>query len=147
MSHTVSQLPKLGALAVCVRDGRFLLVQRSKEPDLGKWGFPGGHVELGESITEAAERELFEETGITARGVTSLGERSLITPDHNFLLIAILCADAVGEAVAADDAAAVCWSSLDDMKSGALPLSDGVVALAERALTHDAVASHGGADL
>ena len=41
-----------------------MLVRRGKEPARGQWAIPGGSVTLGESLQEAAEREIFEETGI-----------------------------------------------------------------------------------
>ena len=58
--------PKLGAIAVVVRNDHVLLARRGKEPDAGLWGFPGGHVELGETALQAAVRELREETGVEA---------------------------------------------------------------------------------
>ena len=58
--------PKIGAIAVLFHGERFLLVQRGKNPGLGQWGFPGGHVELGETAKAAAVRELWEETSIKA---------------------------------------------------------------------------------
>ncbi|HEY1487350.1 MAG TPA: NUDIX domain-containing protein [Micromonosporaceae bacterium] len=55
-----------------VRDdqGRVLLIKRS---DNGFWAFPAGTMELGESISECAVREVFEETGLNARAVTLVG--------------------------------------------------------------------------
>lgn len=46
--------------AVVVRDGRLLLQQRA---DSGEWGLPGGSVEIGETVTAAVQREVWEETG------------------------------------------------------------------------------------
>ncbi|HUF57442.1 MAG TPA: NUDIX domain-containing protein, partial [Thermohalobaculum sp.] len=43
--------------------GRVLLVRRLNEPDAGLWGYPGGKVEWGETVADAAVRELAEETG------------------------------------------------------------------------------------
>ena len=64
--------PVLAALAVLIdhdpdHEPRVLLVQRRNPPDAGLWGFPGGHVEPGETALAAAARELHEETGLTAR--------------------------------------------------------------------------------
>ena len=56
--------PKLVAGAIPAEDGRVLLVLRAIEPALGKWTFPGGFVEWGESVGEAAVRETQEETGL-----------------------------------------------------------------------------------
>ena len=58
--------PKLAALAVVVRDAHVLLVRRRNPPDVGLWGYPGGHVEWGETVAEAAMRELHEETALRA---------------------------------------------------------------------------------
>ncbi|MBI2544613.1 MAG: NUDIX hydrolase [Candidatus Rokubacteria bacterium] len=55
--------PKVVAGAIPAQDGRVLLVRRNIEPAKGKWTFPGGFVEWGESIGAAALREALEETG------------------------------------------------------------------------------------
>jgi len=60
--------PIVAVLAVVLRgDGsetRALIVQRAQQPNAGRWGFPGGVLELGETVAAGAMRELFEETGI-----------------------------------------------------------------------------------
>jgi mutator protein MutT len=48
---------------ICQGD-RIVLIQRAKEPSKGLWTFPGGAIELGESLEEAARREALEETGL-----------------------------------------------------------------------------------
>ncbi|MBM7369456.1 NUDIX hydrolase [Gordonia hydrophobica] len=56
--------PVLAAGAVVVDDaGRILMVKRGHDPEKGRWSVPGGHVEVGETLREAAAREVFEETG------------------------------------------------------------------------------------
>ncbi len=62
----LQQFPRLGASACVWKAGKVLLVQRAKAP-VGLWSLPGGQVEWGETALAAAERELLEETGITAR--------------------------------------------------------------------------------
>ena len=49
-------LPRLGAIAVVLHQGKVLLVRRKNPPDAGLWGFPGGHVDAGETALDAAAR-------------------------------------------------------------------------------------------
>lgn len=56
--------PRVAVGAVVFHEKRVLLVQRGKAPARGQWAVPGGSVNLGESLQQAAEREIFEETGI-----------------------------------------------------------------------------------
>src|ERR1044071_6746839 len=57
--------PIVAVLAVVLRpmeqDMRVLIVQRAQQPNAGRWGFPGGVLELGETVGEGAMRELLEE--------------------------------------------------------------------------------------
>lgn len=62
--------PGVGADAVVIRDGRILLIRRG---DDGLWAMPGGGVDVGETLAEAATRELREETGLEGRAVRLLG--------------------------------------------------------------------------
>ncbi|MEN7538812.1 NUDIX domain-containing protein, partial [Aurantiacibacter flavus] len=56
------QRPIAATIAVVLREGQVLLVRRANPPDAGRWGFPGGKIETGETIEQAAIRELYEET-------------------------------------------------------------------------------------
>ena len=56
--------PKLVAATIPEDDGRILLTRRSINPGRGFWTFPGGFVDFGETATDAAVRETFEETGL-----------------------------------------------------------------------------------
>ena len=53
--------PIVAVLAVVLRDDRVLIVQRAQQPNAGRWGFPGGVLELGETVAQGAMRELLEE--------------------------------------------------------------------------------------
>ena len=75
--------PVVATIATVFRDGNVLLVRRANPPDVGKWGFPGGKVDLGECLKDAAIRELFEETGVRAtaqRVFTAVDAFDLIRP-------------------------------------------------------------------
>lgn len=134
--------PKVGAIAVVLRGDAALMVQRVKEPNAGLWGFPGGHVEWGETALEAAVRELDEETGVTATAagyltcidVVSRNEADCIT--HHYLLAAVLCDYVAGTPVAADDAAAAEWVPLSDIAAASRPFSPNVERVIAAAQAH-----------
>ncbi len=120
--------PAVGVLAVTRRGDQVLLAQRSKGAYIGRWGFPGGHIERGETVIEAAMRELGEETGITAEPVgvlttlDEIGRAASGEVQWHYVLIAVLADWRSGEAVAADDAAGVRWATLEEIVSGDIPV-------------------------
>ncbi|MBD3339360.1 MAG: NUDIX domain-containing protein [Candidatus Lokiarchaeota archaeon] len=63
--------PHIGVGVMMVREEKLLLVKRKYHPDKGYWSIPGGHLDLGERVQDAAVREAFEETGFKTR-VTKL---------------------------------------------------------------------------
>ncbi len=107
--------PALGAIAVVHHEGRFLLVKRKKEPNAETWGFPGGHVELGETALEAAVRELAEETGVTGTAERYLTNLDTIVRDSDgvvrfhYLLAVVICTYQSGTPIAADDVSDAGW--------------------------------------
>ena len=56
--------PYVGVGVIVFRDKNVLLVKRNKDPNKGFWSIPGGKQILGETLVEAAQRELVEETGV-----------------------------------------------------------------------------------
>ncbi len=131
--------PVLGAIAVVVREGQVLLVRRKKEPDAGKWGFPGGHVEPGETALAAAARELAEETSVKATPLRYLTNLDIITHDDaghlhfHYLLAVVLCHYAAGEPVADDDVSDAGWFDIDDIST--LSTSADVMKIATMAIS------------
>lgn len=113
--------PYLGVLAVVRRDARFLLARRSIPPGIGKWGFPGGMQELGETVHEAARRELKEETGIDAEPLASITVLDAIRRDGedrikvHFALVCVLCEWRAGEGEPIEDAEAVGWFTPEEV--------------------------------
>lgn len=61
--------PKVGLGVIIVKDGKVLLGKRKKSHGQGTWGFPGGHLEFGETFEECARRETLEEAGITIKNI------------------------------------------------------------------------------
>lgn len=108
MSHVI---PSVGVLVLDA--GRILLVQRGHEPQAGLWTLPGGKVEPGETLLEAAARETTEETGLR---VLVGREVCRLTISHGGLDFDIHDFEATrtgGELQAGDDATDVRWLSLD----------------------------------
>ncbi|SHH77928.1 NUDIX hydrolase [Cognatishimia maritima] len=130
--------PKVGAIAVILRDGHFLMVQRGKAPGIGLWGFPGGHVELGETAQEAAVRELFEETTVIGTPQAYLTNVDVIGRDedgailYHYLLAVVPCTYVSGIPKAGDDAAAAEWVPVRDVVNEVRPLSWGVAKVAKQ---------------
>ncbi|MGH1467025.1 MAG: NUDIX hydrolase [Cognatishimia sp.] len=131
-----SPAPKLGAIAVVLHEARFLLVQRGKDPGRGLWGFPGGHVELGETGLQAAVRELAEETGVTATADRYLTNVDVIaqaadgTVAYQYLVAAVACDFQRGDPCPADDAAAAEWVPADEVLAGTRAMHDDVIRVA-----------------
>lgn len=132
--------PVAAVLSVVPRGGRVLLVRRAKPPDRGRWGFPGGRIEPGETLVDAALRELAEETGVMAEGGRVLTALDSIHPDgagnvaHHFVLVAVLCRWIAGEGAPADDALETGWFTPDEIAALEDGASRDVTGLAERSL-------------
>lgn len=140
-------VPRLAALAVVTDGARVLLARRDNQPDAGLWGFPGGKVELGETVFEAAARELEEETTMRARAVTVLDNLDVIRRDQDgallfhFHLVAVLCEDVQGKPKASDDVSEAGWHDVSAVLGGHLALSKDVARVLRRTLEYQAVAA------
>jgi ADP-ribose pyrophosphatase YjhB (NUDIX family) len=132
--------PIVAVLAVVLRGERALVVQRAQEPNAGRWGFPGGVLELGETVAEGAMRELAEETGIVAEPADILDVHDAIYRDdegrvrYHYTLIAVRGIWHSGDGVAADDAAAIAWVSRAEIVAGLYPTFPTLLPLIDLAL-------------
>jgi len=116
----------VGVGGVLIHQGRVLLIRRGKEPLRGRWVVPGGTVELGETLEQALQREMLEETNVCV----SVGELLTLfdhverTPQgvrYHYVIADYLCAWRSGEAQAGSDAEAVAWARHDQLQDYDLP--------------------------
>lgn len=132
--------PILGCLAVVRRGSRVLLAQRSVPPGIGRWGFPGGMQELGETVHDCAARELKEETGIIAAPVATLRVIDRIGRDEagrvksHFTLVAVLLDWRAGEGEPIEDATSLGWFTPEEARARGLELFPHARELMEEAL-------------
>jgi len=92
--------PKVATGVVFPYQGGILLVQRAIEPQYGKWVFPGGYVDRGETLEAAALREVREEAGLAVRLTRLLGAYSF--PGNPVILVAY-AGEVTGGTVKTDD--------------------------------------------
>jgi ADP-ribose pyrophosphatase YjhB (NUDIX family) len=102
--------------AVVARGRDVLLVRRSIEPGRGRWGFPAGFQDYGETLAETAVREVLEETGLEVRVPRVLSVvHSREIPSRLVNLVVYLGEFGAGELQAADDASDARYFSLDSL--------------------------------
>ena len=116
------ETPLIGVGAIIVENGRVLLVKRGHPPLAGEWSIPGGVLEVGELLREAAIREAKEETGLTVEPGEILGvfDRLIRTEgrvQYHYVLIDFLCRRLSGELQPGSDVDAVCWFSPEEVPS------------------------------
>jgi len=103
MTEPPRPVPCVGV--VCLRGAEVLLIKRGKEPRLGQWSIPGGRMEWGETVTDAALRELREETGVEAELLGLIEVLDHISEHGHAVLIDFAARWTSGEPVSGDDAA------------------------------------------
>jgi ADP-ribose pyrophosphatase YjhB (NUDIX family) len=121
MQREYPEQPLVGVGAIIIENSRVVLVKRAHPPLQAQWSIPGGVLEVGELVREAAVREAREETGLTVEPGELLGvyDRVLRDPggrvQYHYVLVDFLCRRVSGELQAADDAAAVRWFAREEL--------------------------------
>ena len=100
------------------KEGKFLMVQEAKKKCYGKWNFPAGHLEEGETIYDGAIREIFEETGCKVKLTGVLPICSFNKPEGTRILVKFT-ADVIEENITfdTDEILDVQWIDMDTIKS------------------------------
>ncbi len=143
MSREYPLQPLVGIGAVVFRENRVLLVRRARPPRAGEWSLPGGLQQLGETVFQAAAREVLEETHVTIRPLALIDVVDLIEREPSgarvrwhYTLIDVLALWESGEPRAADDAADAQWADATLMGSlGLWPETLRIIARGRELLT------------
>ncbi len=129
--------PFVAASVAVLRDGRVLVAARGRGAMAGRYSLPGGLVEPGETLAEAALRELREEVGIEAEMIGFLDHAEVIERDadarvrHHFVVCAHAARWLAGEPQASLEASDVRWVTEADLAS--LPTTPGLAAILQKA--------------
>ncbi len=122
-SKTYPTTPRVAVGAVVIRDNRVLLVKRRDPPNESQWAIPGGSVKLGETLQEAAERELREETGVCVRAGKPIYVFDVIQkdargrPKYHYVIADLWSEYVSGHPTPRDDALEARWLSPADIDS------------------------------
>jgi ADP-ribose pyrophosphatase YjhB (NUDIX family) len=113
--------PILAASLAVFRGDRVLLARRAAPPLAGRFTLPGGAVELGETLAEAALREMREEVAVQARVLGFNRHVELVERDvdgrirHHYVIASFVGLWIAGEGTAGPEAEAVIWASRDEI--------------------------------
>ncbi|MEJ2729477.1 MAG: NUDIX hydrolase [Deltaproteobacteria bacterium] len=125
--------PRVAVGAVVFKDGCVLLVRRGQPPGEDLWAIPGGSVEIGETLQQAAEREILEETGVQIRALKPFYTFDVIDRDaagkvrFHYVIVDLAADYVLGEPSPGDDALEARWVSAKEMHN--LKVSESTVNL------------------
>lgn len=145
-----AERPVVGVGVVVLRGGDVLLVQRGEPPRKKQWSIPGGKQERGETVRDAAHREIREETGVEIALIGLVDVVDGIRRDEtgaaisHYTLIDFAAEWVSGEPVAGDDAAEARWTSLESLDDYGLWSETRRIIAAAAAMRDDARDRKGG---
>lgn len=122
MSREYPLRPIVGVGALIIENGRLLLIKRGAKPGQGKWSIPGGLVELGEQVKDAAVREVKEECGLDVEVERLIDVFDSITRDrrgrirYQFVVVNFLAKIKSGILKNADDVLEARWVQLNEVE-------------------------------
>jgi len=128
--------PVVGVGALVLEGERILLVKRRYPPGRGLWSIPGGHVDLGESVLDAAVRELEEETGLLGRPLGVVNVDNAVIRDgegrirYHYLLVTVLVERVGGSLRPGSDAEDAGFYTFEEARR--LPLTESVRGLLDK---------------
>jgi ADP-ribose pyrophosphatase YjhB (NUDIX family) len=137
MSRLYPERPFLAASVAVFRDGRVLLGARTAAPAPDVFSLPGGVVELGETLEEAALRELIEETGVVARIVGFAEHTEVLDLDdeqrvrRHFVVASFAAHWLTGDGTPSEEAPQLVWADPRDL--GDLPTTPGLKGILDAA--------------
>ena len=124
MKREFPKNPLVGVGGVVIRRDRVLLVRRKREPLKGEWSLPGGLVELGEELSQAAKRELKEETGLDVEPLEIIAvfdrimreEQGASRVRYHFVIVDYACRWKGGRLIPSSDVADARWVRREDLE-------------------------------
>jgi len=137
--RTNPQRPFLAVSAAIFRNGKVLVVRRARKPALNLYTLPGGAVEAGETLVEAAIREVREETSLSIEPVALAGHREVIARDdegkveRHFVILSFASRWLAGEPVLSDELDDSRW--VDPSELGNYRTTDGLAEIVTTAVT------------
>ena len=136
-ARSYPQRPFLAVSAAIMRDGRILVVRRARPPANGLFTLPGGVVEVGETLAEAVEREVREETSLAIEPLALAGFRETVVRDaedrveRHFVILCFAARWKGGEPVLNEELSEARW--LDPAELASLQTTPGLADIVKAA--------------
>jgi mutator protein MutT len=138
MQREYPAAPVIAVGAIIRHQDRLVLIRRAKEPSKGRWTFPGGAVELGESLEDAVRREVLEETGLyvelgdVAAVIDHVARDEVGAVRYHFVIVDYHARPVGGTLQPGSDVSDARWATLEDLDG--LQMTEKAAALARELL-------------